>query len=344
MPKPKKKSISSKPIIGITMGDPAGIGPEVTVKAVTDKKVTQVCHPLVFGSEQVILSAAKTFLGKVDVRKVTWAEDIRESSHDINMLVSTEMDHSNIRSGKITRLSGKMSADSVFSATQFALSGQIDAIVTAPLSKQGLQMAGYDFPGHTELLAYLTGTEKYAMMFVSESYKVVLATTHLPLSRVAQTLSRKLLLEKLIVTQATLQKYFAIPEPKIGVCALNPHGGEEGLFGNEEKRYILPAIITAQRMGIRAKGPFPADTIYSPQIARSFDCILAMYHDQGLIPLKIRGLGEAVNVTIGLPIIRTSPDFGTALDIAGKGMADPKGMINAILQAVKLVRKTKSFI
>jgi 4-hydroxythreonine-4-phosphate dehydrogenase len=275
---------------------------------------------------------------------VTWAKDAREYSHGINVLVSTKMDHTKIKPGKITQLSGKMAADSVFSATQLALSGQIDALVTAPLSKKGLQMAGYDFPGHTELLAYLTGTEKFAMMFVSENYQVVLATTHLSLSRVAQTLTRKLILEKLVLIRTTLKKYFAIPEPKIGVCALNPHAGEEGIFGSEEKRYILPAIKTAQRMGIRVKGPFPADTVYSPRIIRDFDCILAMYHDQGLIPLKMRGLGEAVNVTIGLPIIRTSPDFGTALDIAGKGLADPQGMINAILLAVKLVGKTKSLI
>ncbi len=326
------------------MGDPAGIGPEVVIKAVTDNRIKPICHPLIFGSEQVILSAAKRFTRKVSIRKIGRVEDARESGESINVFVSTGLDHTKIKTGKITPLSGKMAADSVFCAAQFALSGQIDALVTAPLSKKGLQLAGYDFPGHTELLAYLTGTEKYAMMFVSESYKLVLVTTHLPLSRVAQTLSRKLILEKLMVTQTTLQKYFAIPDPKIGVCALNPHGGEEGIFGNEEKRYILPAIKTAQRMGIKAYGPFPADTIYSPRIAWGFDCILAMYHDQGLIPLKMRGLGEAVNVTIGLPIIRTSPDFGTALNIAGKGLADPKGMINAILQAVKLVRKTKSFI
>ena len=344
MPKPKKKSISSKPIIGITMGDPAGIGPEVVVKAVTDEKVKQICYPLVFGSDGIIFSAAKSFLKNATLRKIVLLEGAKESKASINVLVSTGLDHTKIRMGQVTKLSGKMAADSVFSATQFALSGQIDAMVTAPLSKKGLQMAGYDFPGHTELLAFLTGTTKYAMMFVSESLKVVLATTHLPLSRVAQSLSRKLILEKLMITRTTLQKYFAIPEPKIGVCALNPHSGEEGIFGNEEKRYILPAIKTAQEMGIRAKGPFSADTVYSPRVIRDFDCILAMYHDQGLIPLKMRGLGEAVNVTIGLPIIRTSPDFGTALDIAGKGLADPQGMINAILQAAKLVGKTKSLI
>ncbi len=344
MDKTRKRVISSKPIIGITMGDPTGIGPEVTVKAVTDKRVTQVCHPLVFGSEQVILAAANTFLGKVNVRKVTWAEDVREPSHGINVLVSTKMNHTGIRPGKITRLSGKMAADSVFCATQFALSGQIDAMVTAPLSKKGLQLAGYDFPGHTELLAYLTAAEIYAMMFVSEKYNVVLVTTHLSLSEVTPAISRKLILEKLMVTQTTLQRYFAVQKPKIGVCALNPHSGEGGIFGNEEKKYIIPAIKAAQKMGIKAYGPFPADTIFSPGIAKDFDCILAMYHDQGLIPLKMRGWGEAVNLTIGLPIIRTSPDFGTALDIAGKNLADPQGMINAILLAAKLARKTKSNI
>lgn len=331
--------MTSKPIIGITMGDPAGIGPEVVVKAVTNKKVRQVCHPLIFGSYPVIFSAAKKIFREATMRKIVWAEDVKNSKNDINVLECTKLDHRRVEIGKITRISGRMSADSVFCATQFALSDQIDAIVTAPLSKKGLHLAGYDFPGHTELLAYLTATRNYAMMFVSEKYKVVLVTTHLPLSRVARTLSKKMILEKLVVTQQALQEYFGIKKPKIGVCGLNPHCGEEGILGAEEKKIIHPAIKFAQQMGIKASGPFPADTIFSPKISKNFDCILAMYHDQGLIPLKMRGLGEAVNVTIGLPIIRTSPDFGTALNIAGKGIADPKGMINAILLAVKMVKK-----
>ncbi|MCK4224289.1 MAG: 4-hydroxythreonine-4-phosphate dehydrogenase PdxA [candidate division Zixibacteria bacterium] len=347
--------MSSKPIIGITMGDPAGIGPEVVVKAVTDKKVTQVCHPLIFGSYHIIFSAAKKFLKKTTIRKIVWPEDVRDSKDSLNVLACTKLDHSRIKTGKITKLSGRMAADSVFCATQFALSDQIDAMVTAPLSKKGLHLSGYDFPGHTELLAYLTATRNYAMMFVSvhdllstvdrrpstEKYKLVLVTTHLPLSEVARIISKKKILEKLMVTQEALKKYFGAKKPKIGVCALNPHCGEEGILGSEEKKIIIPAIKAAQKIRIKAYGPFSSDTIFSPKIAVGFDCILAMYHDQGLIPLKMRGLGEAVNVTIGLPIIRTSPDFGTALDIAGKGKADPKGMTNAILLAAQMVRKTK---
>jgi 4-hydroxythreonine-4-phosphate dehydrogenase len=346
--------MSEKPIIGITMGDPAGIGPEVVVKAVTNKKVKHICHPLVFGSYQIIFSAAKKFLKKTTIRKIIWAEEVRNSRDNINVLACTKLDYAKIKTGKITRLSGRMAADSVFCATQFALSDQIDAMVTAPLSKKGLHLAGYNFPGHTELLAYLTSTRNSAMMFVRspqstvhsplspEKYKVVLITTHLPLSEVSQALSKKKILEKLKVTHKALQRYFSVKKPKIGVCALNPHCGEDGILGTEEKKFIIPAIKAAKKMRIKACGPFSSDTIFSPRVSKDFDCILTMYHDQGLIPLKMKGLGEAVNVTIGLPIIRTSPDFGTALDIAGKGKADPKGMINAILLAARLVKKTKS--
>jgi 4-hydroxythreonine-4-phosphate dehydrogenase len=355
-----------KPIIGITMGDPAGIGPEVVVNALLDKKVRQSCYPLVFGSYNIIFSTAKRLLKRINLRKVTWVEDVKDSMGSINVLDCTRFDHTNIRSGKITKLSGRMAADSVIYAVQFALSNQIDAMVTAPLSKRGLHLAGYDFPGHTEFLAYLTATLKFAMMFVSDKFsargatpaggqgsasgrKVVLVTTHLALSEVAKTISKKRILEKIILAEKTLRKYFGVKKPKIGVCALNPHAGEEGLFGTEEKKIILPAIKLAQKRGIKAFGPYPADTIFSippsaglslsPRLGQSFDCIIAMYHDQGLIPLKMAGLGNATNVTIGLPIIRTSPDFGTALDIAGKGVADPKGMINAILLAMEMARQ-----
>jgi len=343
-----------KPIIGITMGDPAGIGPEVVVKALMDKKVRHRCYPLVFGSYSIIFSAAKKLFVRVNLRKITWVEDILEdpaeggknSKAPINVLDCTRFDHRKVKPGKITRLSGRMAADSVIYATQFALSNQIDAMVTAPLSKKGLNLAGYDFPGHTEFLAYLTATQKFAMMFVSDKFstgggsasgrKVVLVTTHLALSQVAKAISKKRIFEKIILAEETLRKYFGVKKPKIGVCALNPHAGEEGMFGTEERKFILPAIKLAQKMGTKTFGPYPADTIFSPKISENFDCIVAMYHDQGLIPLKMGGLGNAINLTIGLPIIRTSPDFGTALDIAGKGIADPKGMINAILLATQM--------
>ena len=335
-----------KPVIGITMGDPAGIGPEVVVKALSDKKVRQSCHPLVFGSYNIIFSTAKKLLRKVNLRKITWVEDIiedpveggKDSKGSINVLDCTRFNYTKVKIGKITKLSGRMAADSVIYAAQFALSDQIDAMVTAPLSKKGLRLTGYDFPGHTEFLAYLTATQKFAMMFVSGRFRVVLVTTHLALSEVAKAISKKQILEKIILAEETLRKYFGVNKPRIGVCALNPHAGEGGIFGTEEKRFILPAINLAQKRGIGAFGPYPADTIFSPppSAGQAFDCIVAMYHDQGLIPLKMAGLGNATNITIGLPIIRTSPDFGTALDIAGKGIADPKGMINAILLAAQM--------
>ncbi len=366
-----------KPIIGVTMGDPTGIGPEVVVKALSDKKVRQSCYPLIFGSYNIIFSAARKVFKSVNLRRITWVEDIKDSREPINILDCTRFDHTKVKPGKITKLSGRMAADCVIYAAQFALSNQIDAMVTAPLSKKGLHLAGYDFPGHTEFLAFLTASRKFAMMFVSQGFsaggarrpsigqgsasgrKVVLVTTHLALSEVAKTISKKLILEKIILAEETLRKYFGIAKARIGVCALNPHGGEEGIFGTEEKRFILPAIKAAQKEGIKTFGPYPADTIFSsPPLTRlsplpsgerdrvrgipdGFDCVIAMYHDQGLIPLKMSGLGNATNLTIGLPIIRTSPDFGTALNIAGKGVADPKGMINAILLAAQMVTHGK---
>ncbi|MFQ6003850.1 MAG: 4-hydroxythreonine-4-phosphate dehydrogenase PdxA, partial [Candidatus Zixiibacteriota bacterium] len=323
--------MQKKPIIGITMGDPAGIGPEVVVKALMDKKVRQRCYPLIFGSYSIIFSTAKKLLKKVNLRKISWVEDIKDSTETINILDCTRFNHMKVKPGKITKLSGRMAADSVIFATQFALSNQVDAMVTAPLSKKGLHLAGYEFPGHTEFLAYLTATQRFAMMFVSDlntekprKFKVVLVTTHLALSEVAKVISKKQILEKIILAEETLRKYFRAKKPKIGICALNPHAGEEGIFGTEEKKFILPAIKLAQKMGIKAFGPYPADTIFSSPpltrlfplpcgegvrvrgISHGFDCIVAMYHDQGLIPLKMAGLGNAVNITIGLPIIRTS--------------------------------------
>jgi 4-hydroxythreonine-4-phosphate dehydrogenase len=330
-----------KPIIGVTMGDPAGIGPEVVVKALSDKRVRRSCHTLVFGSYNMIFAAARKFLKNVNLRKITWVEDVRDSKSPINILDCTRFDHTKIKIGEITKLSGRMAADCVIYAAQFALSAQIDGMVTAPLSKKGLHLAGYDFPGHTEFLAFLTATRKFAMMFVSERFRVVLVTTHMALSEATKAISKKQIMEKIILAEETLKSCFGIRRPKIGVCALNPHAGEEGIFGSEERRFILPSIRSAQKKGIKAFGPYPADTVFSPDTAKSFDCIVAMYHDQGLIPLKIGGLGSATNVTIGLPIIRTSPDFGTALDIAGKGFADPRGMINAILLAAQMVTHGK---
>jgi 4-hydroxythreonine-4-phosphate dehydrogenase len=330
--------MTDKPIIGITMGDPAGIGPEVVVKAIGSKEVRRACYPLVFGSHPVILQTVRQFSKGTPVRRVLRVEETRDAGDCLHVLHCTDPDYPKVRTGRIDRVSGKMAADSVFCATQLALSDQIDAMVTAPLSKRGLQLAGYDFPGHTELLAFLTGANRYAMMFVSRSLMVVLVTTHLPLAQVPGAISKKAIVDKLLVTQDALHRYFGVRSPRIGVCALNPHCGEGGILGQEERRIISPAVRIAQKKGIDARGPFSADTIFTAIRSKDLDCILAMYHDQGLIPLKAAGVGRAVNVTIGLPIIRTSPDFGTALDIAGKGIADSIGMKTAVLLACQMVK------
>jgi 4-hydroxythreonine-4-phosphate dehydrogenase len=328
-----------KPIIGITMGEPAGIGPEVVVKSITTTEVRKTCLPVVFGSSKIIRQAAKRFANKFKIKEIIDFERIDNKSSLIWVFPCSDLDYKNIKPGIVTKISGHSAAHSVFTAANVALSGDVDAIVTAPLTKKGLLMAGYDFKGHTDFLAFISGTKKYAMIFVSEKLKVVLVTTHIPLSLVSKTITFHKVREKIEMADQMLKKIFSVRKPKIGVCGLNPHAGEEGILGQEEKRMILPAVRSAFKKGIKACGPLPSDSVFSPVVKRNFDCIVAMYHDQGIIPFKSSGIGNAVNLTWGLPFIRTSPDHGTAFDIAWKGKADPKGMVNAILLAAKLSRK-----
>lgn len=321
------------------MGEPAGIGPEVVVKSVTKPEVRKACVPVVFGSSKIIRYAAKRFTRRFKVKEIIDFEGIENKPDLIWVFPCFDLDYKNISPGKVTKTSGHAAAHSVFSAANVALSGDIDAIVTAPLTKKGLLLAGYDFKGHTDFLAFICGTKSYAMIFVGDKLKVVLVTTHIPLSRVSSNITTKNVSEKIYLADQMLKRLFSVRKPKIGVCGLNPHAGEEGILGKEEKKVILPAVRSALKRGIRAYGPFPSDSIFSPSVARNFDCIVAMYHDQGIIPFKAQGMGNAVNLTWGLPFIRTSPDHGTAFDIAWKGKADPKGMINAIFLSARLSRK-----
>jgi len=201
-----------------------------------------------------------------------------------------------------------------------------------------LRMTGYDFPGHTELLAFLTNTKNFGMMFLSENFKIILVTTHLPLKKVSQVLTPEKILDKIKLAHTSLKNLFKIKNPKIAVTGLNPHSGEKGVLGDEEMKIIIPAIKKALKQKMDVFGPIPADALFTLENAKKFDCFVAMYHDQGLIPAKLFGFGTAVNVTVGLPFIRTSPDHGTAWDIAGKNLANPKGMINALLWAVRLAK------
>ncbi len=226
-------------------------------------------------------------------------------------------------------------------AVKRARNRELDAITTCPINKKAMNEAGYSFPGHTELLAHLVGAPAVAMMFLGSKWRIVLVTIHLPLKDVSSRASKDRILSTLRLTDEGLKKYFGIPHPKMAVLGLNPHSGEEGLLGDEEKKEILPAIAEAKLLGMGADGPFPADSFFNMSGRHAFDAVIAMYHDQGLIPIKMIDFKEAVNFTLGLPFIRTSVDHGTAYDIAGKGLADPTNLVKAILTAANLAKSKK---
>ena len=306
-----------RPTVGITMGDPAGIGPEVIVKALEKGKLDGLCRPVIIGSSSIIRRAGGGRLSIIDC---------------------TEVDLRRVRPGRISRAAGQASAEALRAAVQMALDGQLAAVVTAPICKQALHLGGHPYPGQTEFLADLTKTKRFAMMLVAGDFRVALVTTHLSLSRVSGAITKARVLNTIQLAHSALQEHFGIRRPRVAVCALNPHAGDGGIFGNQEEKTIAPVIREAIRQGVLAQGPFPADTLFAPLMRRKFDAIVAMYHDQGLIPVKMGGFGKAVNITLGLPIIRTSPDHGTAFEIAGKGEANPESMIRAIRLAAQLAR------
>jgi 4-hydroxythreonine-4-phosphate dehydrogenase len=244
--------------------------------------------------------------------------------------------------GTPTAAAGRLAARSIALAVKLCLTGELDAFVTAPLSKQSFRKAGYGVPGQTEFVAQLCRRTTYAMMLVAGRFRVGLATIHLPLRRVAASLSVAMLLERITVISRALRRDFAIPKPRIALLGLNPHSGEGGLLGSEEKEIIVPAIRRAIRDGIAVEGPFAADAFFGMHGERRYDAVIAMYHDQGLIPLKMQGFRVGVNFTAGLPVVRTSPDHGTAYEIAGRGIADASSIIEAALLAVGIARNRKT--
>ena len=243
--------------------------------------------------------------------------------------------------GQISAAAGKAAYDAILSAVDDARAGRIAAIATAPINKEAFAAAGIPWRGHTELLAHLTGTTRFAMMFYADALRVVLATVHIPLADVPRALTRDRL-EATIALSASELPRFGIPAPRLAVAGLNPHAGEHGLMGSEEETVLAPAIQSCRERGIDVQGPFPADTVFVRAMRGEFDAVIACYHDQGLIPVKLAAFGRAVNVTIGLPIIRTSVDHGTAFDIAGKGVADHSSMVQAVLLAARLARVNRS--
>ena len=286
-----------KPRVALTVGDPAGIGPEIAQKAANDSRVREACEPVLYGP------ANESFAP-----------------------------------GVLSAEAGRAAYEAICAAVRDAQAGRVQAVATAPVNKLAFAQAGLPWKGHTDLLGHLTGSQRVAMMFWSEPLRVVLGTIHLPLAQVPAALTRETLDGIIQLTARELPR-FGFPRPRLALAGLNPHAGEEGLLGEEEARVLAPAVRAAAEAGVSIAGPFPADTLFVRAARGEFDAVIACYHDQGLIPVKLLAFGRAVNVTLGLPIVRTSVDHGTAFDIAGKDVADPSSMVEAVLLAARLATK-----
>ena len=329
------------PIIGITMGDPAGIGGEVIIKSLKQNSVRSQFRPIIIGDANYL----KFLLKKFPISSKIVVIDKIQSRNSLPSDAISVVDMKNLGGRKIKfgicdAEYGKASYEYVIEGIKLASSGIVDALVTAPINKESFFKAGIHYAGHTELLAHVTKTTKFAMMLVGGNLRVVLVTRHIPLKNVAKELTKDKVLTAIELAHEA-GRYFNISKPKVVVCGLNPHGGEGGVIGKEEIETIIPAIEKSKKAGINVTGPYASDTIFHKAFKGQYDFVVAMYHDQGLIPLKTLYFDEGVNVTLGLPFIRTSPDHGTAYDIAGKGIASSKSMEGAIKLAIKMSRIQK---
>lgn len=322
-----------KKILAITMGDPGGIGPEVIVKALSVSAPARGCVKVVIGDLRVMRKAMK--LAGVSPALQILSGDKEISPFRDGVFFLDIKTGGTFREKRPAREGGIASVHYIRKAVELAMKGTVDSIVTGPISKESLKMAGFAWPGHTEMLADLTRTKNYAMVLAGGPLKVILVTTHTAMKNLPSLITKKRVLNTIRLAQ-TACDMLRIKDPRIAVAGLNPHAGEAGIFGDEEIKKILPAIEEASGEGIPVSGPFPPDTIFHKAYRRKTDIVVCMYHDQGLIPLKMIAFDRGVNFTVGLPFVRTSPDHGTAYDIAWKGTANPSSMINAIRMAVRL--------
>jgi len=323
------------PTIAITMGDPAGVGPEIIMKALAQSAVHEICQPLVVGDAARLRQAGKLTGLDLAVDALDSAADARFPSKAVQC-VDLKIVPSDLPFGQVSPIAGEAAYRFIEEAVRIVESGRAQAICTAPLSKEALHAAGHKFPGHTELLAQLTGTPEVSMMLVSPKIRVIHVTTHIGLIDAIAKIEPGLV-ERVIARGHTVLVNAGIANPKIGVCAINPHAGENGLFGRgEEAEKITPAVEACRARGWDVRGPLPADTLFFLAGRGDFDMVVAMYHDQGHGPIKVLGLEAGVNISVGLPVIRTSVDHGTAFDIAGTGVADERSLIEALRQAADL--------
>ncbi len=336
----EKENISLLDIkVGISLGDINGIGPEVVLKAFMDNRILQICTPILYGSNKTLNTIRKSIQG--EEMFFNPCKDASEAILKKINVVQVWDEEPTIEYGKANETGGKYAFLSLEGATKDLAANKIDVLVTAPISKETIAKAGFQFPGHTEYLADMSGVPEALMMMVSDSLRVALVTSHVPLNEVSKQLTRERILEKIEALNQSLQRDFGIQRPKIAVLGFNPHAGENGKMGDEETETITPAINLAKQKDIFAYGPFPADGFFGSSNLQNYDAVLAMYHDQGLTPFKALAFDQGVNFTAGLPIVRTSPDHGTAFDIAGQDKASAQSMRSAIYLAIDIYRMQK---
>lgn len=331
--------VRGRPIVAVTMGDPAGIGPEVTLKAAGRDIVRSCCRLLVVGSADVLTAALEFTRVPLTVHPIGDVAEARFEPLVLDVLDLDEVDVKTLEHGEVSAVGGRAAVAYVEAAAALAQQGLVDAVATGPINKAALRVAGVPYVGHTELLAALTGEERVTTMLATPGLRVVHVTRHVPLAEVPALITKGRVLDTLRITDRGL-KQMGILEPRLAVAALNPHGGDGGLLGREEIESIGPAVEEAAKEGIDARGPVPADTVFFQAIAGTFDAVVAMYHDQGHIPIKTHDFARSVTVTLGLPIVRTSVDHGTAFDIAWQGEADETSMVEAIRLASQLALRT----
>lgn len=337
---------NTKPILAVTMGDPAGIGPEIALKAFANSEIYKHCRPLLIGNAAIMLRTITELNSELEVNTI---HQVNEADFRIGKVDVFDLEIKNpseISCGQISAAAGDIAFRSIVKAIELAKNGEVDGTVTNPINKKAIHTAGHKFSGHTEIYAHYTNTQKYAMLLADEKLKVIHVSTHVSLRKACDLVQKERILDVIQILNSGLKK-LGISSPRIGVAGLNPHAGDEGLFGDEEINEIIPAVKAANKNGFNVEGPFPPDTLYALAAGGKFDGCVAMYHDQGHIPFKLIGFAwddkngkmksvKGVNITLGLPIIRTSVDHGTAFEIAGKGVASAEALLYAIDYAVKL--------
>jgi 4-hydroxythreonine-4-phosphate dehydrogenase len=340
--------MTNQPIIGITMGDPASIGPEIAVKALLAEEVTSICRPLIVGDAGTFVNTIAQLGLQATVNPVSAVREAKFRPGVIDVLDMKTVDPDRLVWGQVSAMAGHASFEAVRKVIELAMAGEIDATVTGPINKKSINEAGHHFAGHTEIYAHYTRTAKYGMLLVEDNMRVIHVSTHVSLRQACDLVKKDRVLAVIELLQDGLTQ-LGVDNLKIGVAGLNPHAGASGLFGTEDEQEILPAVLEARRLGYDVEGPVPPDTLFAKAATGHYGGVVAMYHDQGHIPFKLSGFKwnaaqqrmdsvKGVNITMGLPIIRTSVDHGTAFEIAGKGIASPDAMVLAIEAAVQLHR------